>query len=194
MHQQKNKTQKTRWSTCTRSHVLLLSWGSAAGRGEPAGSAPAGGCRPGLSAGAQTTARHLFNQTAQEKKTVRYVDKPVKEIRNVHTGMRLCRREKTAAQNIWLSSVYNKQVFPIICCVNPLMNNIQEKQRLCLSWKLGVVVSALSLHVRPLRCFLFFPIGVVFVGLLLSVKGLSTTWPLADGLCVFRSQIFKKIK
>lgn len=94
---------------CTRSHVFLLSWGSAAGRGGPAGSAPAWGCRPGLSAGAQTTARHLFDQTAQEKKTVRYVDKTVKEIRNVHTGLRSCWREKTATQNIWLSSVHNKQ-------------------------------------------------------------------------------------
>lgn len=39
--------------------VSLLCSDSAAGTEEPAASAPAGGCRPGLSAGATTTARHL---------------------------------------------------------------------------------------------------------------------------------------
>lgn len=57
-----------------------------------------------------------------------------------------------------------------------------------------MLVSALSLLVHPLLRFLFFPVGVVFVGPLLSVKGLSMTRPLADGLCVFRSQKFKKKK
>lgn len=136
-----NKHTGTRVCVCV--WVSLLCWGSAAGREEPAGSAPTGGCRPGLSAGVQTTAQHLFDQTAQQwRKRLSDVMSRAYSKNNKCTQMyvhELKRKLQLQYQILIQTDIINRQVSGYLLLHWVVINNIKEKQDFCLSWKVQLI-------------------------------------------------------